>query len=44
MLMSFYGSISTIMDGSGIDRLSQNIYGENSVKHMLPGKLVAQAN
>ena len=44
MLMSFYGSISTIMDGSGIDKLSPNIYGENSVKHMLPGKAVAQAN
>lgn len=33
MLMSFYGSIDTIMAGSGIDKLYQNIYGENSVKH-----------
>ena len=41
MLMSFYGRIGTIMVGSGTDKLFKNIYGENSVKHMLSGKTVA---
>ena len=44
MLMSFYGSIGTIMAGSGIDKLFENIYGQNAVKHMLSGKVVARAN
>lgn len=47
MLMSFYGSIDTIMAGSGIDKLYQNIYGENSVKHYsvkLTGTAVVRAN
>ena len=39
MLMSFFGSIGTIMTGSGINNLSQNIYGANSVKHMLSGRI-----
>ena len=42
MVMSFYSSISTIMAGSVIDKLFQNIYGENSVKHMLSSKAVAR--
>ena len=44
MFMSFYGSIGTFMAGLGIDKLFQNIYGENAVKHMLSGKAVARAN
>ena len=44
MLMSFCGSIGTIMAGSGIDKLFQNIYGENAVKNMLSGKAVARAS
>lgn len=47
MLMSFYGSIDKIMAGSGIDKLYQNIYGENSVKHYsvkLTGTAVVRAN
>ena len=31
MLISFYGRVDTITAGLGIDKLSQNIYGENSV-------------
>ena len=42
--MSFCGSIGTIMAGTGIDELFQNIYCENSVEHMLSGKVVARAN
>ena len=44
MFMSFYGSSGTIMTGLGIDKLFQNIYGENAVKNMLSGEAVARAN
>ena len=44
MLMSFYGSIGTIMPGSGIERIFQNINGEKAVKHILTGKAVSRAN
>ena len=44
MLMSFYGSIGTIMSGPGIERVFQNVYGENAVKHILTGKAVSRAN
>ena len=42
--MSFYGSIKTITSVSGIDRLFQNIYGKNSVRHILTGNAVSRAN
>ena len=44
MLMSFCGSIGTIVSGSGIERVFQNIYGENAAKHILIGKAVSRAN
>lgn len=44
MLMSFYGSIGNIMDGSGISKLFHTIYGENATKHILSGKATARAN
>ena len=33
MLMPFYGSIGTIMAGSGISILFECVYGRNTVKH-----------
>ena len=42
-LMSFAGSIGSLMDGSGIESVLQTVYGENSVKHMLGGKAIARA-
>ena len=44
MLVLFYGNIGTIVAGSGIGKLFQNIYGENTVKHKLPSKAVARGN
>ena len=44
MLMSFYGSIGNIMDGSGIRKLFETIYGENTTKHIMSGKATARAN
>ena len=44
MLTSFYGSIGTIMDGSGISKLFECVYGPNAVKTMITGKAVSRAN
>ena len=44
MLMLFYGSIGTIMDGSGISKLFECVYALNAVKHMVTGKAVSQEN
>lgn len=42
-LISFAGSIGSLMDGSGIESMLQTVYGENTVKHMLGGKAIARA-
>ena len=44
MLMSFYGSIGTIMDGSSISKLFESMYSPNTVKYMVTGKAVLEAN
>ena len=41
--MLFFGSIGTIMDGSGISAMFQTIYGENATKHILSGKATSRA-
>ena len=43
MLMSFIGSIGSLMDGSGIAELLETSYGPNSVNQMLSGKAVSRA-
>ena len=42
-LMSFVGSIGSLMDASGLSDVLQIIYGENTVKHMVSGKAIARA-
>ena len=42
-IMLFFGSIGTIMDGSGISAMFQTPYGENATKHILSGKATARA-
>ena len=44
MLMSFCSSTDAIMDGSGISKLFECVYGPNVVKHMVTGKAVSRAN
>ena len=44
LLMSFYGSIGSIMDGSAISKLLECLYGQNAVKHIVTGKAVLRAN
>lgn len=42
-LMSYAGSVGTLMGGSGLEAALQIIYGEKSVQHMLHGKAIARA-
>ena len=42
-LMSFLGSVGTVMKGSGLSECFQVVYGENAVTHILSGKAVARA-
>jgi len=43
LLMSFLGSIGSVMLGSGLQELMGFVYGADTVKHMLAGKAVAHA-
>ena len=40
-LMSFLGSIGAVMEGSGLDKLLEPIYGSCSVTHIMSVKAVA---
>lgn len=42
-LMSFLGSIGTLMKGSGLNECLQTIYGENAVTHIESGKAISRA-
>ncbi|XP_066911989.1 uncharacterized protein [Clytia hemisphaerica] len=42
-LMSFLGSIGNIMKGSGLDELFEEVYAEDTVKHINSGHAVARA-
>jgi len=43
LLMSFLGSIGTLMSGSGLEEALECSYGPNAVTHMLIGKAFARA-
>jgi len=38
-MMSFIGSIGSMMKGSGLEEALETVYGANSVSHMISGKL-----
>ena len=42
-MMSFLGSLGTMMRGSGLSECSEMIYGANAVKHILTGKAIVRA-
>lgn len=42
-LMSFVGSIGTLMEGSGLQQLMETIYGKNTVQHIFSGKAISRA-
>ena len=41
--MSFAGYLDFVMDGFGIESVFKAVYGEDTVKHMLGGKAIAEA-
>ncbi len=43
VMMSFVGSIGTLMSGSGLKEVLQVAYADNAVTHMLSGKAIARA-
>ena len=43
LMMSFLGSIGTVMLGSGLQELTGFVYGADTVEHMLAGKAVSRA-
>lgn len=43
MLMSYFGSIGYIMDGSGLDELMSTVYSPQSMKHLLSGHAFARS-
>ena len=42
-MMSFLGSVGTVMRGSGLTEAFQAIYGSNAVEHIMTGKAVSRA-
>ena len=43
LLMSFLGSIGKFMENTGLSTALEEIYGENTVKHMLTGKATSRS-
>ena len=43
IMMSFLGSIGSLMSGSGLKEVLQVAYAENAVTHMLSGKAISRA-
>lgn len=42
-MMSFMGSIGSMMKGSGLEEALETVYGPNAVTHMISGKAVSRA-
>jgi len=42
-MMSFLGSIGSMMKGSGLEEALEQVYSPNAVMHMMPGKAVSRA-
>ena len=42
-MMSFLGSIGSMMKGSGLEEALENVYGSNAVTHMISGKAISRA-
>ena len=43
LMISYLGSIGSLMSGSGISHALETIYGVNAVKHVITGKAVSRA-
>lgn len=42
-MMSFMGSIGSMMKGSGLEEALETVYGSNAVNHIISGKAVSRA-
>ena len=42
LLMSFLGSIGTLMNGSGLDEILEQVYATNVVPHIQPRKHILE--
>ena len=42
-MMSFLGSIGSMMKGSGLEEALEQVYGTNAIAHMMSGKAVSRA-
>ena len=42
-LMSFLGSVGNLMNGAGIENVFEEVYSEDTVKHIKSGHAVARA-
>ena len=42
-MMSFMGSIGSMMKGSGLEEALETVYGPNPVAHMISGKAISRA-
>ena len=42
-MMSFLGSIGSMIKGSGLEEALEQVYGPNAVAHMMTGKAVSRA-
>ena len=42
-MMSFFGSIGSMMKGFGLEEALENVYGSNVVTHMISGKAISRA-
>ena len=42
-MMSFMGSIGSMMKGSGLEEALETVYGPNAVAHMISGKAISRA-
>ena len=43
LMMSFLGSMGSVMKGSGLSEATETIYGVNAVQHIMSGKAVSRA-
>ena len=43
VMMSFIGSIGSMMKGSGLEEALETVYGSNAVTHMISGKAISRA-
>ena len=40
MLMSFLGSVGKLMVGSGLEEMFEDVYSEDTMKHIFSGKML----